>query len=88
MILKDMTSNESTIRRRKNLESSNIKSEEKSELSDKNEKDKNYLNDFEKEYTNLKPKRGQYYLTRIVLVRFIGFIYGKTMTNNLAFLQF
>jgi len=72
-----MTTNESTLRKRKIIESSNIKSEEKSEISDKNENDKKYLNDFEKEYTNLKPKRGQYYLTRIVLVRFIGFIYGR-----------
>jgi hypothetical protein len=77
MILKDMTSNESAIRKRKNIENSSSKCEDKSELTDKNEKDKIHLKDFEKEYSNLKPKRGQYYLTRIVLVRFTGFIYGR-----------
>ena len=77
MILKDMTSNESTIRKRKNIENSSSKCEDKLELTDDNKKDKKYLKDFEKEYSNLKPKRGQYYLTRIVLVRFIGFIYGR-----------
>jgi hypothetical protein len=72
-----MSSNESAIRKRKHIKSSIIQSEDKIESTEKHEKDEKYLKDFDEEYSNLQPKRGQYHLTRIVLVRFIGFIYGR-----------
>jgi hypothetical protein len=40
-------------------------------------KEDNYLNSFIEIYSDLLPKKSSYYLTRIVLIKFLAFIYGN-----------
>ena len=52
------------------------------EHSDTENKATNELKAFQEAFPSLKPSKNSYYLTRVVLVRFIAFIYSKFSVNH------
>ena len=76
-----MATNE--LRNRKAESSLNKASSTKNaEHSDSENKATNELKAFQEAFPSLKPSKNSYYLTRVVLVRFIAFIYSKSKLEN------
>jgi len=50
--------------------------EDKGTSSNEETKETIYLRSFNDSYASLKPEKSSYHLTRIILLRFLAFIYG------------